>query len=68
MKVLTALLIILLTAGLIGGTVWLMVSLTVAAWLEVMIGVVGFVLATVVNLALYWFLWPRPEPSDEEDD
>ncbi|WP_125581701.1 hypothetical protein [Levilactobacillus cerevisiae] len=68
MKVLTALLIILLTAGLIGGTVWLMVSLTVAAWLEVMIGVVGFVLATVVNLVLYWFLWPRPEPSDEEDD
>lgn len=67
-KVVTGFLIVVLTAGLVGGTIWLMLTLTIAAWLEVLIGVVGFVLATVVNLLLFWFLWPRTSSFDEDDD
>lgn len=67
-KVLAVLLIILLTAGIVGGTIWLMLTLMIAPWLEVLIGVVGFVLATLVNLGIFWFLWPRPEAVADEDD
>lgn len=67
MKVFAVILMVILTGGLIGGTIWLMLSLSVAAWLETSIGVVGFVLATGVNLGLYWFLWPRPTIDDEDD-
>lgn len=67
MKLVTSILIVVLTAGIVGGTIWLMLTLAIAAWLEVLIGVVGFVLATVVNLLLFWFLWPRT-PSFEDDD
>lgn len=68
MKVVTGFLIVVLTAGLVGGTIWLMLTLTIAAWLEVLIGVVGFALATVINLLLFWFLWPRTSSFDEDDD
>ncbi|MCH4124410.1 MAG: hypothetical protein LKH74_02695 [Levilactobacillus sp.] len=67
MKLVTSILVVVLTAGIVGGTIWLMLTLAIAAWLEVLIGVVGFVLATVVNLLLFWFLWPRT-PSFEDDD
>jgi hypothetical protein len=66
-KLVTSILVVVLTAGIVGGTIWLMLTLAIAAWLEVLIGVVGFVLATVVNLLLFWFLWPRT-PSFEDDD
>ncbi|WP_125766191.1 MULTISPECIES: hypothetical protein [Levilactobacillus] len=68
MKVLAIMLITILTAGLVGGTIWLMLTLALAAWLEVLIGAVGLVLATVINLAIFWFLWPHPAPSEDDED
>ncbi|MFC6290017.1 hypothetical protein [Levilactobacillus angrenensis] len=68
MKLVTSILIVILTAGIVGGTIWLMLTLAIAAWLEVLIGVVGFVLATVVNLLLFWFLWPRTPSFDEDEE
>lgn len=59
MKILTLLLMVLLTGGLIGGTLWGMLTWNVAFGWDIMIGLTGLIVSTLVNLGLYWFLWPR---------
>lgn len=50
---------VLLTGGLIGGTLWGMLTWNVAFGWDIMIGLTGLIVSTLVNLGLYWFLWPR---------
>lgn len=67
MKILTSLLVVLLTGGLIGGTLWGMLTWNVAFGWDIMIGLTGLIVSTLVNLGLYWFLWPR-SPMLLEDE
>lgn len=67
MKILTSLLMVLLTGGLIGGTLWGMLTWNVAFGWDIMIGLTGLIVSTLVNLGLYWFLWPR-SPMLLEDE
>jgi len=66
-KILTSLLMVLLTGGLIGGTLWGMLTWNVAFGWDIMIGLTGLIVSTLVNLGLYWFLWPR-SPMLLEDE
>ncbi|WP_367296458.1 hypothetical protein [Levilactobacillus yonginensis] len=63
----TIVLMVLLTAGLVGGTLWLMLSLQLVAWLEALLGFGGLTLSTLVNLGLFWFLWSRSTSLESED-
>lgn len=67
MKILTSLLMVLLTGGLIGGTLWGMLTWNVAFGWDIMIGLTGLIVSTLVNLGLYWFLWTR-SPMLLEDE
>ncbi|MBT9677275.1 hypothetical protein [Levilactobacillus brevis] len=67
MKILTSLLMVLLTGGLIGGTLWGILTWNVAFGWDIMIGLTGLIVSTLVNLGLYWFLWPR-SPMLLEDE
>lgn len=67
MKILTSLLMVLLTGGLIGGTLWGMLTWNVAFGWDIMIGLTGLIVSTLVNLGLYWFLWPRSPMLLEEE-
>ncbi|ATU71334.1 hypothetical protein CT113_13850 [Levilactobacillus brevis] len=67
MKILTSLLMVLLTGGLIGGTLWGMLTWNVAFGWDIMIGLTGLIVSTLFNLGLYWFLWPR-SPMLLEDE
>jgi len=67
LKVVTTVLMVLLTAGLVGGTLWLMLSLQLVVWLEALLGFAGLTLSTLVNLGLFWFLWPRSTSLESED-
>ena len=59
MKILTSLLMVLLTGGLIGGTLWGMLTWNVAFGWDIMIGLTGLIVSPLVNLGLSWCLWPR---------
>lgn len=67
LKVVTTVLMVLLTAGLVGGTLWLMLSLQLVVWLEALLGFAGLTLSTLVNLGLFWVLWPRSTSLESED-
>ena len=58
---------VLLTGGLSGGTLWGMLTWNVAFGWDIMIGLTGLIVSTLVNLGLYWFLWPR-SPMLLEDE
>ncbi|WP_341778565.1 hypothetical protein [Levilactobacillus sp. HBUAS70063] len=65
MKGITAILILVMTGLIIGGTMWGLLAWALTGWIKVLFGLAGLAVATVVNLGLFWFLWPRQ--SDEDD-
>lgn len=66
MKVVTTILIILMTGLIIGGTMWGLLAWALVGWAKVLFGFGGLVLATVVNFWLFWELWPRRSVEDDE--
>ena len=65
MKGITAILILVMTGLIIGGIMWGLLAWALTGWIKVLFGLAGLAVATVVNLGLFWFLWPRQ--SDEDD-
>ena len=66
MKVVTAILIVLMTGLIIGGTMWGLLAWALVGWVKVLFGLGGLALATVVNFWVFWKLWPRRPFEDDE--
>ncbi|MGP4117223.1 hypothetical protein [Levilactobacillus zymae] len=68
MKLLAAMLITLVPAGIVGGTLWVIFSWSLVGWLKWVVAFGGLLVGTLASLGVYWVLWPRPLPEDLQDD
>ncbi|MDT6980288.1 hypothetical protein [Levilactobacillus zymae] len=70
MKILASLLIMLVPAAIVGGTIWAILGWSLIGWAKWAVGFGGLLLSTLASFPLYWFLWRRPlaEDLDEDDE
>lgn len=67
MKGLTMISIVLTTGLIIGGTMWGLLAWALVGWVKILFGLAGLVVATLVNLGLFWVLWPHRSFEDEDE-